>query len=687
MVNRLLTSPWQPLFLLGFGLRLVLILVMLPTPVMEWYAPFLERSTAGLTLDPWSTWLEGGGSPAAFPYGYAMWLAFLPGTVLAKLVGMPVHFAYSLTILCADLVLCRLLQRLIEGRGTLVVVAYWLSPVVIVASYALGYNDLIPAVLLVGALYLLRSTRMFGAGVTLVAAVSAKLSMVVAAPFFLIYLYRNRALRQRYQHFVIGCVVAGVVLGVPFIRSPAAVRMLVSNPEIAKIYSLSISFGNGFDVNIVPLVYILLLYTAWRIGRPNFTIFQATMGMAFWAVVLLTPAAPGWFLWCVPFLCFYQALSDRTAMLLVFGFGVMYVLSTLVVTPLHFAYGGGFDVASLLPQGSAATRVSSLLHTMMVAVGLILAVRLRRESIGQSSYYRQSRKPFVIAIAGDSGVGKDTYVNALANLFGEHSVVRLSGDDYHLWDRQKPMWQVMTHLNPMANDLEAYSRDLVALVNGKAVNLRHYDHARGKMTRRIHVRSNDFILVSGLHALYQPLVRDCCDLKVFLDIDEGLRRYFKIARDVGQRGHDREKVIASMERRRPDGERFIKPQAQHADLVFSLQPVDAAMLDEDRQGMPLRLKLEVRTRLAFNERTLSRTLVGLCGLRVDLHASAETRELRMVIEGDVSAADIAVAAAIVCPEIRDFLDIGPQWQDGTLGLMQLITLSHVSYALTRHTLT
>ena len=37
-------------------------------------------------------------------------------------------------------------------------------------------------------------------------------------------------------------------------------------------------------------------------------------------------------------------------------------------------------------------------------------------------------------------------------------VVNLSGDDYHLWDRQKPIWQVMTHLNP-TNDL----RDFVTI--------------------------------------------------------------------------------------------------------------------------------------------------------------------------------------------------------------------------------
>ena len=58
-----------------------------------------------------------------------------------------------------------------------------------------------------------------------------------------------------------------------------------------------------------------------------------------------------------------------------------------------------------------------------------------------------TRRPFVIGISGDSGSGKDTFANSIEGLFGKHSVTKLSGDDYHLWDRKKPIWQAMTHLN------------------------------------------------------------------------------------------------------------------------------------------------------------------------------------------------------------------------------------------------
>jgi hypothetical protein len=107
------------------------------------------------------------------------------------------------------------------------------------------------------------------------------------------------------------------------------------------------------------------------------------------------------------------------------------------------------------------------------------------------------------------------------------------------------------------------------------------------------------------------------------------------------------------------------------------------MLDGLDDMYPLRLKLVVVTKNGFNELSIHRVLVGVCGLHVDIVVGNDGTDVKMTIEGEVSAADIAMATEILCPRVLEFLDIHPKWQDGMLGLMQLVTLYHINQALTK----
>ena len=673
----------QPLFLIGLAVRLLLIYFMVPLAVSIWYVPFLDVSASSLTLYPWTVWLDIGQTPVAFPYGYAMWLTFLPMTFLAKFTGLPLRYGYELTLLMADICLLYTLEKLLPGRQRLLLLTYWLSPVVILASYTFGLNDVIPALLLTLAIFFIRQVKFNLAGLLCAAAISAKLSMIIALPFFIIYLYNNKALRQRLAEFILGFCIGLIVLGIPFLFSGAALQMLFGNPEMHKVYNLAINMGEQFTVYVVPMSYLVMLYWVWRVKRLNFDLFQATTGIAFLLVVLMTPALPGWFVWCIPFLTFYQAMSGRIAMLLVWLFSLLYLLSTLLITPVNLINGQVFDLSSTLNLSKQLVNPSSLLHTIMIAIGIILIIRIWHEAISRNDFFRLSRKPFVIGIGGDSGSGKDTFTEALTGLFGEHSVVKLSGDDYHLWDRQKPIWQVMTHLNPMANDLEGYSRDLISLADGKHIQSKQYDHQTGRMSHPSRIESNDFIFSSGLHALYLPILRECYNLKVYLDIDEGLRRYFKLKRDIGRRGHTMEGILNAFEKREADSKHFIRPQADYADLILRLQPIHPHLLNDINENQTLRLKLVAISRHWINVPTLNRVLIGVCGLHVDIVSSDDGAEAIITIEGETSNADIAMAAEMLCPEVLEFLDIQPKWQDGTLGLMQLITLSHINQVMTK----
>lgn len=673
-----------PTFQIGLLLRLLLIFWIAPTPVTEWFVPFLDVSTGSPTLDPWAAWLEHGGEVNAFPYGYIMWLAFLPLTLLCKAFALPMTLGYGLTLISADILLLATIRKILPNRDRLLLYIYWLSPIVIVGSYMLGYNDLIPVLLLTGSLYFLKRTRLILTGFVFATAISAKLSMVLALPFFLIYLQHNRPLKQHLPRLLTGLVAGSIFTLLPFLFSHAGLSMLLDNPEMDEVYKLSLDTGNASLVYVIPLAYLLMMYAAWRIKRPNFDLFHAMLGIVFLLVVLMTPTSPGWFIWVIPPLVAYQAASNRIAIAITTMFSLLYVVSSLLSIP------ESQEVISQIPGLPASIRewlfsakLLSVIHTTIVATGIILAIRVWRESVSRNDYFRLSRKPFVIGVAGDSGAGKDTYSDAIKGLFGSHSVAALSGDDYHLWDRQKPMWQVMTHLNPMANDLEGFANDLVSLCDSKSIHSRHYDHTTGRMSRPFMIRSNDFIIASGLHALYMPILRECYNLSVYLDIDEGLRRHFKLQRDVHQRGHAEEKVLASFMRREPDSARFVRPQAAYADLVLSLQPIHPRLLESSSHNAPVYFKLAARSRNGLNELSLIRVLVGVCGLHVDMSTSNDTNEVVLTIEGETSAQDIEMAARMICPRVFEFLDLNPEWQDGVMGLMQLITLSHINQALTK----
>jgi uridine kinase len=325
--------------------------------------------------------------------------------------------------------------------------------------------------------------------------------------------------------------------------------------------------------------------------------------------------------------------------------------------------------------------IHSLWITLLVAVGLVLLAQMLRERVRRNDSFRIAQQPVTIGIAGDSGSGKDTLSRALAGMFGEHSVVHVSGDDYHLWDRFAPMWQGLTHLNPRANDLRRFNNDVLSLIDGKRIICRQYDHAAGRFLPPTMLEKNDVIIASGLHTLTAQQLRERLDVSIYLDMDTELRRAWKIQRDVNERGHSLQDVEASLLRREADAQRFIVPQEAFAGIVLGLRPVNPAQLPVASTGKPVRLKLAVRLRRSINYERLTRALIAVCGMHVDVDFDDKTGEVDMTIEGDVAADDIGLAATMLVPELQEILDRNPDWQDGMTGIMQLLVLTQVEESL------
>ena len=175
----------HPLFIIGLILK-ILFIINSPIAVDEWFKPFLENSTTHFSLDPWESWINSGGSINAFPYGYAMWLVFTPLVEIFDLIGIQANFSYMFTLLIVDIFLLVVIKKIIIERNKLILIAYWFSPVVILATYGLGLNDIIPVLFLTLSLLFVKRIKILTAGILLGAAISAKLSMLL---FLFLYLF------------------------------------------------------------------------------------------------------------------------------------------------------------------------------------------------------------------------------------------------------------------------------------------------------------------------------------------------------------------------------------------------------------------------------------------------------------------------------------------------------------------
>ena len=676
-IVRLLFS--NPIFLVGLIIKLLFLALVLPAATEQWYAPFLFNSVKEFGFDPWGTHLALGGDELAFPYGYAMWLIFLPLAALTFVFELPQTTGYGLTLLYVDVALLITMRRLTDTTDGQLLACYWMSPIVFFATYWLGFNDLLPILLLMLCLVSLREAEPRWAALYVGLAVSAKLSMVLAVPFLFLYLFRNKRLQVYWHSFVVTLAIVMLVLQVPYLLWATGGEMLFGNPELSKVYDVSLPIGNDLRVFLLPLGYLLALFGAWRVQRMSFSLLVALLGMAFFLVLLLTPAAPGWFVWVLPFLVSYQTKSDKTAVLLVGTFSLLYIGLNGLLSPLPSLptadWPSGIKTAEWL---GISTHTLSLWQTVLLATGLILASRMLREGIQENEYFRLSRRPFVFGIAGDSGSGKSTLADAVSGLFGQHSVLQVSGDDYHLWDRQQPMWQAMTHLDPRANELYRFADEIRAVSSGFSIRSRRYDHATGKMSAPRLLKSNDYIIVTGLHALYLPYLRELYDLKIYLDMDDALRRHYKIQRDMEHRGYSRENAVAELKKRESDAQAYIRPQIKHADLVLSIRPLHEEILGHI--GMPLRLELRVEAHNGMNHENLVRVLIAVCGLHVDSAEGAD-HSVALTIAGEVDSENIGFAARELVPQLSELLDVDPVWHGGTLGLTQLVILTHMAQVL------
>jgi phosphoribulokinase len=204
----------------------------------------------------------------------------------------------------------------------------------------------------------------------------------------------------------------------------------------------------------------------------------------------------------------------------------------------------------------------------------------------------------LIGVAGDSGCGKSTFLRRLIDLFGEEFMTVICLDDYHSLDRQGRKAAGVTALDPRANNFDLMYEQIKALKSGQSIMKPIYNHETGMIDPPEKIEPNKVVVIEGLHPLYDERVRELIDFGVYLDISDEVKINWKIQRDMAERGHTYDDVIASINARKPDFTAYIEPQKQYADVVIQVLPTQ---LIQDKESKLLRVRLVQKEGVKFFE--------------------------------------------------------------------------------------
>jgi uridine kinase len=183
-------------------------------------------------------------------------------------------------------------------------------------------------------------------------------------------------------------------------------------------------------------------------------------------------------------------------------------------------------------------------------------------------------QPFLLGIVGDSGSGKNTVADAVAELLGRDRITDLRLDDYHRYSREERAELGLTALNPLVHNFALMQEHLLMLRGGRTVRNRSYDHTNGTFGPIRQHEPKEIVLVRGLLGYPNDAIRDLYHLTVFLHPEPDLLFRWKLRRDVLSRGYREAEVLKSIASHLLDSKEFVTPQAERADVVVRYELPD-----------------------------------------------------------------------------------------------------------------
>lgn len=578
-------KAYQTVLAIIILVKLIVALVFSSPLQNQIYIPFFIRFLEGLQ-NPWDYFYTHN-QDIHFPYPplllYIYSAALIPYVFFFQSVHWLGNLLIKLPSLMADISIFVLLVKLFPDKVKRIIIFYFCSPVVLYNCYMYAHLDLVPIALLTLSIFLLVRERVLASAMVLGCAMAAKAPTVAVFPIAGIYVFRNFPLKKCFLFLITPWIIyLGIVF--PYMSSTGYQSEVLHNKEQLQLFSLVLKSGD-LNIYIIPMV-ILMFYAKFLLyNKINRDLFFSFIGLIFSIFSLFIPPTPNWFLWMIPFhTIFLISLDNRNRNLLVLH---AVFLSSYFVYFVLFFHGNSFYPASLYNleifskvfhfriENAVLQNLSYTILESMLAVKIFV---MYKHGVKSNSIYQPSKWPIVVGIAGDSGSGKTVLSNDLMKTFGKDTITLIEGDGAHRWERADDHWKEFTHLNPKANFLYKQSEDILNLKLGKSVERPEYDHDTGALTLPRKIESKDYILVCGLHAFYLPKARKAIDIKIYMDVADDLRHFWKIRRDVKERGYNLKQILEQIKDRLQDSRKYVIPQKNFADIIiryYSSRPIDS----------------------------------------------------------------------------------------------------------------
>jgi uridine kinase len=181
-------------------------------------------------------------------------------------------------------------------------------------------------------------------------------------------------------------------------------------------------------------------------------------------------------------------------------------------------------------------------------------------------------KPYIIGIAGGSGSGKSTFAMKLKEAFPEQ-ISLISCDNYYLPHDDLPLEEraLLNYDAPEALEFDLMVRHLEELKNGQTALCPVYDFTKHTRSERVtEIKPRPIILIDGILIFHDPALRECMDLKIYVETGADERILRRARRDMMERGRDLDSVIQQyLSTVKPMHNTYVKPTKVFADVILN----------------------------------------------------------------------------------------------------------------------